>query len=145
MHMLKTTSHLHNQVRNDSLRLKMPNLDALGMFASALCLVHCLVLPFVFMLLPTLGSHFVHDDRTHYCLAFFVTAFCLTAVVPGYLRHSNKRVLISMAIGLSLVLFGTFATTITGERWELPLITVGNVLVVLAHFLNRRLLATCCD
>jgi hypothetical protein len=117
--------------------------DALGIFASLLCLVHCLAVPVVVLLLPSLGAQVLHNDCTHYLLAFFVTLFCLTAVVPGYLRHSDKRVLGGMMVGLALVLFATFASTfMLGESWEMPLITAGNLLVVGAHVHNRKLL-TC--
>jgi hypothetical protein len=119
----------------------MPSGDTLGIIASGLCLVHCLLLPLVVLALPALGSHVMHDDRTHYFLAFFVTIFCLTAVVPGYLRHSDKWVLTSMTAGLCLVLFATFASAMLGELWEIPLITAGNLLVVGAHLQNRKLLA----
>lgn len=119
-------------------------MDSLGILASLICLVHCLALPAVVLMLPALGGQFIHDDRTHFVLAFAVTAFCLFAVVPGYLRHSNKRVLLAMAGGLSLVLFATFGSEVLlGETWELPLITLGNLLVVSAHMSNRRLLACC--
>ncbi len=125
---------------HSDLRALVPSVDTLGMAVSSLCLVHCLVMPFLVMLLPALGSFYSHDDRTHYLLAGFVLAFCLLAVVPGYMRHNSKLVLALMVGGLSLVLFATFAVHFTfGEMWEIPLITVGNLVVVAAHRFNQRL------
>ncbi len=118
--------------------------DVLGIVVSTLCLIHCLLLPVLALALPSLGVHFLHDDSTHYFLAFFVATFCIVAVVPGYLRHNNKRVLTIMLSGLGLVLFATFAHATLGENWEMPLITAGNLLVVSAHFFNRKLLASAC-
>lgn len=139
MHTIKQ-SHVSHQANN----FRLPYADALGIAASTLCLIHCLVLPFVVMLLPALGANFVHDDRTHYFLAFFVTAFCLMGIVPGYLRHSRRQVLLLMLSGLTMVLFATFASAhLMGEMWEIPLITAGNLMVVGAHLTNRRLLSCC--
>lgn len=120
------------------------SVDALGIVASVICLVHCLVLPVVIVFAPALGAEGLHEDSTHYFLAAFVTMFCLLGIVPGYLRHSNRKVLLTMISGLSLVLFATFAChSLLGELWEIPLITVGNLLVVSAHISNRKLVACC--
>jgi hypothetical protein len=130
----------HPSVGNRSGIVYAPTLDTLGVAASSLCLVHCLLMPLVILMLPALSASIVHNEATHYLLAVFVTIFCLTAVVPGYLRHSRKEVLFLMLVGLSLVLFATFvAGPVLGESWEVPLISVGNLLVVGAHVFNRRL------
>jgi hypothetical protein len=140
MHMSTQSNHSEAAVR-DGACFKL-SWDTLGIAASLLCMVHCLAVPIVVMTLPTLGANVLHNDCTHYLLAFFVTVFCVTAVVPGYLRHSDKRVLAGMVGGLALVLFATFSSALMlGETWEMPLITIGNLLVVGAHVFNRKLLA----
>lgn len=120
----------------------LPYADMLGMAASLLCMVHCLALPALLLLAPTMTAGLAHDDRTHYCLAMFVTMFCLLGILPGYMQHSQKKVLWMMILGLSLVLLATFASALMlGESLEIPIITVGNLLVVSAHYRNRKLLA----
>ena len=97
--------------------------------------------------MPGLSTSVLHDETTHYLLAFFVLAFCVGAIVPGYIKHGRAPVLALMMVGLSLVLFATFfAHPLLGESAEVPLITVGNLLVITSHLLNRKLLATldCC-
>lgn len=97
--------------------------------------------------MPGLHSSFVHDETTHYLLALFVLTFCVSAIVPGYVKHGRLPVLALMTVGLSLVLFATFfAHPLLGESAEVPLITVGNLLVITSHLLNRKLLSTldCC-
>jgi hypothetical protein len=55
-----------------------------------------------------------------------------------------------MLLGVSLVLFATFAANrMLGGYWEMPIITIGNFIVVAAHLRNRKLVsaltpATCC-
>ena len=138
--------HTHRQSHTRSNRgtiWLLPHADALGMAASVACMIHCLAMPVLLVVLPAWSSRFVHDDMTHYFLAAFVTAFCLMGILPGYLKHSRKSVLAMMVVGLSLVLFATFAAALLiGERFEAPIITIGNLLVVAAHYLNRKLL--CC-
>lgn len=119
------------------------SLDALGVAASSLCMVHCLVLPVALLFVPQLALTGA-EDITHYLLAFCVTAFCLSAIIPGFLKHGSKEVLALMLSGLSIVLFATF---FAGESLEMPFITIGNILVISAHLLNRKLIAAwsaCC-
>jgi uncharacterized membrane protein (UPF0136 family) len=116
-------------------------LDTLGIVASSICLVHCLAMPFLLLAIPTVTAKMVASDYTHFVLAGAVTAFCLLAIVPGYMRHNSKSVLALMIIGLTLVLTATFLLHLLGsEGLELPIISAGNVLVVFAHLRNRRLL-----
>ncbi len=114
------------------------NMDSLGVGASSLCAVHCFLMPFVIAGLSMIGVHFIQHDTTHMVLAFFVLFFCLMAVIPGYRRHGNKNVVATMFLGVSLVMFATFvAESLFGEGGELPIMTLGNALVITAHLLNR--------
>jgi hypothetical protein len=113
--------------------------DILGMGASSLCMLHCLLMPVVAGFLPLIGARFLDSPDTHRFLAGFVILFCVFAIVPGYFKHRSLKVLLPMLAGLSLVLFATFACEeLLGECWELPLISVGNLLVITAHACNRR-------
>jgi hypothetical protein len=116
-------------------------MDTLGIVASSLCVVHCLAMPVLLLALPSMTAQMLESDYTHVVLAGAVTAFCILAIVPGYMRHSNKSVLALMLAGLSLVLTATFCLHLLGhDGLEMPIITVGNLLVVFAHLRNRRLL-----
>jgi hypothetical protein len=113
--------------------------DALGIFASALCLVHCLALPLIMAALPFTMNWLGHDN-VHYLLAGWVLLFCLAAIVPGYLKHRQGNILMCMLVGLSLVLAATFGLHLgLAESLEIPMITAGNLLVILAHWRNRSL------
>jgi hypothetical protein len=113
--------------------------DALGIVASAVCMVHCLALPVVMATLPFTMTWLGHDN-VHYLLAGWVLLFCMAAIVPGYLKHRQPNILILMLIGLSLVLTATFCLHLgLPESVEIPMITLGNVLVIIAHWRNRSL------
>lgn len=119
-------------------------LDLLGILAAAVCLIHCLALPVVMTFLPTLiHAHHGHEhnDPTHMILAGWVLLFCLTAIVPGFVKHGYRRILLLMLIGLSAVLTATFHSHVgLAESVEIPLITLGNLLIITAHMYNRKLL-----
>lgn len=123
------------------------NADSCGIVASIVCLIHCLALPVAAIALPAFAVTHGREDLTHFLLAGFVAAFCLFAIVPGYKLHRNREVLIGMLTGVFLVMFATFiADPLMGHLWEMPIITVGNLIVVSAHIRNRKLLsvAKCC-
>ena len=116
------------------------SMDTLGITASTICIIHCLAMPFVITLLPLLGWQFLEGRTAHRVLAAFVLTFALLAVVPGYLKHRRQDILASMLVGLSCVLYATFAPAdIMPEPLELPLITIGNIILVATHWRNRKL------
>jgi hypothetical protein len=133
-------AHPHTHAGHDHEMDRSGTLDSLGMAASLLCMVHCISMPLLISVLPTLGLSFLEGHLAHHLLAFFVVGFALAAVLPAYLRHRRSAVLVSMIVGVGLVLMATFgAGTVLPESYELPLITLGNMLVVFTHWRNKNL------
>lgn len=117
-------------------------LDVLGIGASSLCVIHCLLMPLV-LALPMCGIQFLHDGAVHPFLAGFVVMFGLTSILPGYRKHRECATLMAMALGLSLVLLATFVIEpALGEHWEMLVITAGNFLIVSAHIRNQLKLSS---
>lgn len=114
--------------------------DSLGIFTSAVCLIHCIGLPVLLLLLPSL--HLVHDESTHVFLAAWVFLFAALAIRSA-VRKANWPVVYLILTGVSAVLVATFAPTVgLAASIETPLITVGNLLVITGHYQNQR--ARCC-
>lgn len=121
-------------------RQTIVSMDALGIFASTLCLIHCLAMPMVVAFLPLFGLQFLEGHGAHQTLAGFVVAFGLLAILPGYMKHRKPAVLAGLVLGLTLVLAATFGYVAgLSESSELPLITVGNLVLVVSHLFNRKL------
>jgi uncharacterized membrane protein (UPF0136 family) len=121
-------------------RQTIVSMDALGIFASTVCLIHCLAMPLVVAFLPLLGLEFLEGHGAHQALAGFVVAFGLLAILPGYMKHRKPAVLAGLVIGLTFVLAATFGYAVgLSESAELPLITVGNLVLVVSHLFNRQL------
>lgn len=116
--------------------------DVLGIVAAGVCLAHCLALPVILSLVPSLALCFGDHDLTHILLAGWVILFCTLAILPGFRQHGYKRILILASVGLIAVLAATFHGPMgLSEVIEVPLITVGNLMIIGAHFWNRRVLS----
>ncbi len=137
-------SHAHDHgdghIQEHSSRQAIVSMDSLGIIASTLCLIHCLAMPLVVAFLPLFGLQFLEGHGAHLALAGFVVAFGLLAILPGYMKHRKPAVLAGLVVGLTLVLSATFGYAVgLSESAELPLITVGNLVLVVSHLFNRQL------
>jgi membrane-bound ClpP family serine protease len=113
--------------------------DLFGMGAGLVCLVHCLALPLVLAVLPALG--FLHGDHdlTHAFLLGWIALFS-TSIFLGYKKHRQRFVLNLMLAGLCFVIAATFHHLFgVTEAMEVPVITLGNLLLVSSHFMNWRI------
>jgi hypothetical protein len=118
--------------------------DRVGIGASALCLVHCLLTSVLLAALPLLNLSVLHNERIHQILAVFIVGVGGLAFFPGYRRHRRPLPLLLGAAGLALLLSAAFAVgPALGHAWETPLTIAGGALMVCAHYLNLRLARQC--
>lgn len=137
-------------------------LDALGIGLSALCIVHCVALPFILVALPSLTGLFGIDAWFHTVLAVVLPGIALVALLHGYTRHRMPMTLVLGGVGLGFIWLaltipgcatcsscatgtgteGTAATHASPMLLGLPLHnvvnTVGSVLLISAHAMNWR-------
>ncbi|MBC7996493.1 MAG: MerC domain-containing protein [Leptolyngbya sp.] len=132
--------HAHIE-KHDKIK-RIMSLDSLGIFASTLCLIHCMAMPFIIAFLPFLGLQFLEGEFAHRVIASFVFLFAIFAIGPGYRQHRRKDVLVFTILGLSMVAGALLiAGPYFGEQYELPFITLGNLTLVIVHLRNRKLCA----
>lgn len=113
--------------------------DRIGIGASALCLIHCLVLPMLLSVLPLVSHSFVENERVHQGLALFIVVTCGFALIPGFRCHGRPAPLGLGTAGLLLLLSAAFvAVPLHAEAWERPLTVAGGLFLVSAHLLNLR-------
>lgn len=84
--------------------------DRLGISASALCLVHCVALPFLLAGMPAL-ARFESSLGTgfHIAMAVLVTATVVPALRGGFKRHRDVPTIAFGGWGLTLILIGLLA------------------------------------
>ncbi|MDU0353734.1 MerC domain-containing protein [Paraglaciecola aquimarina] len=114
--------------------------DRSAIILSSLCLIHCLVLPVILVLLPTLTSvAFFSDERFHTWLLYGVIPISLFAVVLGYFHHRNRSVVLVTSIGMSvLILVALLGHDVFGEQGEIVASVLGSILVAYGHIRNFK-------
>lgn len=81
-------------------------LDRVALAASALCLIDCTVLPLIAALAPVTGFAGLDHEVMHDLLSWVVVPLVSLALVLGYRRHRNARVLAAGALGLAMIVGG---------------------------------------
>lgn len=114
------------------------NLDYFGIGISALCLVHCLVLPGFLMSLPILARYYFTHAYAHLALAFFICPIALIALWKGYRKHGKLAILALGITGVGLIVLAalTRVTMLALVPYETYITLLGSVLLILAHALN---------
>ncbi len=118
-------------------------LDGFAICASALCTVHCLGLPLLFALLPTIAARIDPGESFHLLMLAIAVPTSLFALLQGWRRHRAALPFGIGLTGLSLMAVGALvARTPLGEAiWTVG----GSALLAGAHILNwRRGLRTAC-
>lgn len=118
--------------------------DRIGIWTSALCVVHCLITP----VLLSMSAVFVHflpsEERVHRTLAIFIALIGCIALVRGFRMHRRVRVLGLMAAGLACIFFGAFQGDRLGAHWQEVLVTfIGSALMITSHRLNHTFCRDC--
>jgi MerC mercury resistance protein len=123
-------------------------LDDVGTFISGLCLVHCLGLPVLLALAPTLMHAIPGDEDTHRFLAFLVVSAGLPSFWRGFRKHRKKNVLVAGMTGMAIILGALFI----GDRFashsvEIAMTMLGSSFLTVAHLLNKSFCRKCakCD
>ena len=118
--------------------------DYCGMTVSAACLLHCLGVPLLLVLFPALGLA-GDDDAFHRTMAVMVAVPALLALLPGFLRHRSKAVVLSGMAGLACFSAAMLVVEpLYGEAAELVLAIIGGALLFFAHMRNLRS-CRCCN
>ena len=117
--------------------------DKIGLGLSGLCLVHCLILPFLVAALPWLGL-FIEDERVHLCFAAVTVPVAIIAFIPGFLKHQRQGVLALGMAGATLLLFGSVGHDWVPHPMEHWFTVLGGMFLVSGHYVNFRLTNSCC-
>lgn len=113
-------------------------LDRFAIGLSVLCAIHCLFVPVLLLLFPSviatlqLDNHFFHE-----LLVWLVIPTSIVAVFLGCKRHKNVAVLTLAGIGmLSLVATAMFGHAVLGEVGEKIATLFAASILAYAHWRN---------
>lgn len=117
-------------------------IDNLGITISAVCAIHCVFLPVIFIIAP---YSFLASHEFHEVLIYFIIPSALVAFVLGCRKHGDKLVALMGGIGILLLLVALLMHSIfhAGQHSEeflgVAITVTGSVLLVFSHLRNRKL------
>lgn len=115
-------------------------LDRMGIWASSLCALHCLLLPILIPLIPYIGASFVAQDWFERSILTTSMIIGFWALLSGFYRyHRQIYPLYSLVLG-GLIYWNK---DMFGESYEPFTIAVGALLIIAAHIINFKLCRNC--
>ena len=117
-------------------QIPQQRLDALGLAISGVCLVHCIALPLAAIVVPafTLGLDELSDHVFHWLLLGLALPISSLALWRGAVRCGDRRWFWLGSSGLVVMALGVLH--VFGARSEVPLTSVGVILLAVAHLKN---------
>ena len=113
-------------------------LDKIAVGLSGLCLLHCLLLPFVVAILPFLGQF--DEDHLHAELLLFVIPVSVVALAVGFRRHGQSGVLFTGGAGLIVLILGALIVhDLYGLIADRAMTVSGSLILAYTHYRNFRL------
>ena len=108
--------------------------------ATTICLWHCMLMPLLIGILPSLGFAFLLHDWIEWSLLGLATSFGLLSLCWGFRSHKDIR-----AIALMFVAVCWFAMAFYTDSHYLSIF--GGLFMMFANLLNARLCRSCkhCD
>jgi hypothetical protein len=112
-------------------------LDHLGIVASSLCAVHCVLGVMLLGVSGVVGA-LVENERLELVLLLSASTAALLAVAGGYRQHRDPRV--GLLIGGGLLLLGLGAVVAASHVVDAALSVAAATILITGHVLNARLL-----
>jgi hypothetical protein len=127
-----------------SSRVSAFSADKLGIWASALCVVHCIVTPVLISASAVFAHLIPGEEKTHRTLAVGVAALGAIALVKGFRTHGRRRILGLMALGLGFIFAGAFyGDRLPSHGYEVAVTMAGSALMITAHRMNHTFCSDC--
>ena len=118
--------------------------DRLGIWASILCAIHCMLAP-VLLSFSAVAAHLLPgEESTHRTLSVLIACLGLVALLKGYRRHGRRRVFVFMAAGLALIFLAAWGgDRLPSHAWEVAVTCLGGALMIVAHRTNHTFCRDC--
>lgn len=117
--------------------------DRIGVWASVLCIIHCIAGPILLLASPHLGRWW-SSPLAHLSMALFVVPLALMKMSQGYQKLRSARLVASGSLGIALVLAGVVAPFFQVGAAAVPAETSGIVVRGAAAADGDSCTNTCC-
>lgn len=115
-------------------------LDRIGIAATSLCALHCILLPILLPLLPLIGLSFLADHTWEHVFLLLTAALGTIALYSGFKRY-HKRLYPFYLLYLGVVFY--WIKHEFSSEFEPIFIVGGASLMIAAHFVNIKLCNNC--
>ncbi len=82
--------------------------DKLSICLSVCCILHCIALPFLILLIPSVASFWINDESVHIVLVMLAVPISLFAMGISLRKHHNYKCIALAGIGLALLVLAIF-------------------------------------
>jgi uncharacterized membrane protein YfcA len=118
--------------------------DRLGIWTSALCVVHCLLTPVLISFSAVIAHFLPAEESIHRSLALFVALFGSIALILGFRKHRRSTVLFLMFGGLACIAGAAwFGDSLPSHAYEIAITFCGSALMIAAHRMNHTFCRSC--
>ena len=116
--------------------MKQSHIGHVGSCASVACAIHCIAMPFLITILPTLGIYWLASGWFELTALTIAIGFSLMSLCWGYKQHGRSRL-------FWLILAGTLWFLLGYIRHEHLYSFVGGGCMITANLMNHRFCTTC--
>ena len=82
--------------------------DKLSICLSLCCILHCIALPVIILMIPSIASIWINNEKVHVILVLFAVPISLFAMAKSLRIHHNYKCISLAVIGLSLLVAAIF-------------------------------------
>jgi hypothetical protein len=115
-------------------------LDRIGITATSLCALHCILLPVILPALPLLGIGFLADHMWEHVFLVVTAVLGSIAMFSGFKRY-HKKLYPFYLLMLGVVIY--WQKHDFSEELQPVFIMIGATLIVAAHIINIKLCNSC--
>lgn len=113
--------------------------NSLAIGLSGMCFLHCLIIPLVIVLLPSLAALPLENEAFHLWIVLLAIPAGLYSLTMGCKQHKRYQLLALGAFGLTLLVLAVLFGESAGELFEKSLTVIGAIIIAYAHIQNHRL------
>lgn len=114
--------------------------DKTAIGLSFICTIHCLALPFIVVMLPSLAVFNLEDETYQLWMVAAVIPTSVYALTMGCKKHKKLGIMVLGAVGLAIIISATWlGHDVLGETGEKVFSVLGAVIIALGHWINYQL------
>ena len=92
----------------DIAQVKKQFSDKLSICLSICCILHCIALPVIILMIPSIASLWINNEKVHVILVLFAVPISLFAMAKSLRIHHNYKCISLAVVGLSLLVSAIF-------------------------------------